>query len=95
MINKSYFVYIITNKNNTVFYTGITNYLKRRIYEHKNKLIEGFTEKYNIYKFIYYEEYKNVNEAIIREKQVKDYRREKKLQLIRKINPDLKELDCS
>ncbi len=88
---KEYYVYIITNKYNTVFYTGVTNDLRRRIYEHKNKLIKGFTHKYNISKLIYYETYQNINEAIAREKQLKDFRREKKLFLIRKQNPDLKE----
>lgn len=89
---KKYYVYIITNKHNTVFYTGITNKLARRIWEHKNKFVSGFTKKYNIYKLIYYEVFTDIRDALEREKQVKDYRREKKLKLIRRINPKLKEV---
>lgn len=89
---RNYFVYILTNKYNTVFYTGITNNLGKRVWEHKNKIIEGFTSKYNIYKLIYYEVFENPYEAILREKQIKNYRREKKLSLVRKLNPKLNEL---
>lgn len=89
---NSYHVYIITNKLNTVFYTGITSNLARRIYEHKNKLIDGFTKKYNVYKLVYFEEYSDVRDALNREKQVKDYRREKKIALIKKQNTELEEL---
>lgn len=89
---KFYYIYILTNTNNTVFYTGVTNNLSRRIYEHKNKLVKGFTSKYNIWKLIYYEEYNDVRDAIEREKQVKDYRREKKLKLIRTMSPDFTEI---
>jgi len=89
---KYYFIYILTNTYNTVFYTGVTNNLERRVYEHKNKLVEGFTSKYNLWKLIYYEEYIDIREALNREKQVKDYRREKKLLLIKTMNPQLKEI---
>ena len=92
MNTKRYFVYIITNTYNTVFYTGITNNLVRRVFEHKNKLVTGFTKKYNIWKLVYFEEYPDVRDALNREKQIKDYRREKKLTLIRKVNPTLKEI---
>lgn len=92
MYLKSYYVYILTNSYNTVFYTGITNNLIRRTYEHKNKLIEGFTKKYNIWKLVYFEEYNNIGTALSREKQLKDFRREKKLNLIIQLNPTLKEL---
>lgn len=92
MYLKSYYVYILTNSYNTVFYTGITNNLIRRTYEHKNKLIEGFTKKYNIWKLVYFEEYNNIGTALSREKQLKDFRREKKLNLIIQLNPNLKEL---
>lgn len=78
---------------NTVFYTWITSNLARRIYEHKNKLIDGFTKKYNVYKLVYFEEYSDVRDALNREKQVKDYRREKKIALIKKQNTELKELN--
>ena len=70
-IAKMYYIYILTNKNNTVLYTGITNNLERRIYEHKSKLIKWFTSKYNLTKLVYFEEYEDVNDAIRREKQLK------------------------
>lgn len=89
---KTYYVYIVTNFLNSVFYTGVTNDLHRRIYEHKNKLVDGFTKRYNIWKLIYSEEYSDVRDAIFREKQIKDYRREKKLDLIKKMNPKLEEI---
>jgi putative endonuclease len=82
----------MTNTYNTVYYTGVTNNLIKRIYEHRNKLIDGFTKRYNIWKLIYYEEYRDVREALTREKEIKDYRREKKLALIKKINPKFEEL---
>ena len=78
----------MTNKNNNVLYTGITNNLERRIFEHKNKLIKGFTEKYNINKLVYYEETDDVGEAIYREKQIKGWLRIKKINLINKFNSE-------
>lgn len=90
-MRRSYFVYILTNKSNTL-YIGITNNLNRRIYEHKKGLISGFTNRYNLYKLIYFEEYKSSLDAIRREKQLKTWRRTKKIALIKKINPDFKEL---
>lgn len=92
MQNKRFFVYILTNTYNTVYYTGVTNNLVRRIYEHKNKLVLGFTSKYNIWKLVYFEEYNDIEIALNREKQVRDFRREKKLELIRQDNPTLKEI---
>ena len=92
MKTKSYYVYILTNTYNTVFYTGVTSNLERRIYEHKNKLVDGFTKKYNIWKLIYFEESNDVRDALEREKQLKDYRREKKLTLIAKDNPSFAEI---
>jgi putative endonuclease len=89
---NSYFVYIMTNKYNTVFYTGVTNNLKRRVYEHKNKLMDWFTKRYNINKLLYYEECWDIKVAIEREKEVKDWRREKKINLIKEINPELHDL---
>lgn len=84
---KSYYVYILTNKSNTVLYVGMTNNLNRRVYEHQNKLIKGFTSKYNLNKLIYYEETNDVKTAIAREKEIKKWRREKKINLIETINP--------
>ena len=92
MQQKSYFIYILTNKNHTVFYTGVTNDLVRRVYEHKSKLIDGFTSRYNIKHLVYYEEFNDVKDALEREKQIKDYRREKKLALINRINPNMDDL---
>ena len=82
----------MTNKNNTVLYTGITNDLKRRAYEHKEKLIEGFTKKYNINKLVYYEICRDVEGAILREKQVKGGSRAKKIELIISTNREWKDL---
>ncbi len=82
----------MTNKYNTVLYTGVTNDLIRRVYEHKNKLVEGFTAKYNLTKLVYYEICKDVKEAINREKQIKGWKREKKEKLIKGFNPDWKDL---
>ncbi|MBO5338593.1 MAG: GIY-YIG nuclease family protein [Clostridia bacterium] len=81
-------VYIITNHNNTVLYVGVTNNLERRVYEHKNELIEGFTQKYHLHKLVYNEQYNDVNDAIRREKQLKRWRREKKDNLIKSVNPN-------
>lgn len=86
-MNKHYYVYILSNKNHTVYYTGVTNDLVRRVYEHKKKFVEGFTKKYFIDNLLYYEQYNTPSEAIKREKQIKDYRRQKKLSLIESLNP--------
>ncbi len=83
---KSYFIYILTNWNNTVMYIGVTNNLDRRYWEHKLKLVSGFTEKYNVTKLVYYEEFGDIYEAISREKQLKRWRREKKNMLVEKMN---------
>ena len=88
----SYYVYILSNKNHSVFYTGVTNNLIRRVYEHKAKFVQGFTQKYNIDQLLYFKEYSDVRTAINREKQIKDYRREKKFQLIEEMNPNWKDL---
>ncbi len=87
MWNYNYYVYILTNKNDTVLYIGVTNNLKRRIYEHKNKVIPGFTKKYNVNKLVYFEHFKNINDAIQREKQLKKWNRSWKNDLINKTNP--------
>ena len=88
---NQYYVYIMTNRSKTL-YTGVTNDLKRRVYEHKSKLVEGFTSKYNINKLVYYDETSDINSAIAREKQIKGWLRRKKIQLIESINPDWKDL---
>jgi len=76
----------MTNKNNSVLYTGVTNDLKRRVYEHKNKLVEGFTKKYSTDKLVFYEIYNDINDAISREKQIKGGSRVKKIKLIEEMN---------
>jgi len=92
MDEKSYCVYILTNKRDKVLYTGITSNLKKRVYEHKTKIVEGFTQKYNVNKLVYYEMYKDVKEAISREKQIKAGSRKKKVDMINAFNPDWRDL---
>ena len=89
---NEYYVYMITNKYNTTLYIGVTNNLVRRIYEHKNKLVEGFSAKYNLNKLIYYEVTTDVESAINREKQLKNYSRAKKEKLIKDFNPNKNDL---
>ncbi len=88
MIKRQFYVYILTNKTNNVLYTGVTNNLARRIFEHKNKVNVGFTSKYNVDKLVYYEVFDSAYEAISREKQIKGWLRIKKILLIKSINPD-------
>lgn len=88
---NQYYVYIMTNHSKTLF-TGVTNNLKRRVYEHKSKLIEGFTSKYNINKLVYIEETQDITSAIAREKQIKGWLRRKKIELIESTNPEWKDL---
>lgn len=92
MRQKQYYIYIATNFNNTVLYTGVTDDLVRRLHEHKNKLLSGFTSKYNINKLVYYEIYQAPLDAINREKQIKAGSRKKKLNLINSMNSDFKDL---
>ena len=87
-----YYVYILTNKNNTVLYTGFTNNLLRRMHEHKNKIIKGFTSKYNVDKLVYFEEFEDMKSAMEREKQLKAGTRQKKVDLINTVNPEWNEL---
>ena len=87
-----YYVYILTNENGNVMYVGVTNDLKRRVYEHKNNLVEGFTSKYNVHKLVYFEQCGNVKDAIAREKQLKGWTRGKKNCLVEKQNPTWEEL---
>jgi putative endonuclease len=91
-MDLEYFVYLMTNKNNTVIYTGVTNDLKRRVYEHKEKLIDGFTKKYNVNKLVYFESTNDINSAIHREKQIKAGSRQKKIDLIHFANKNWKDL---
>jgi len=91
MKDKQYYVYILRN-NGGMFYTGVTNDLVRRLYEHKNKLLEGYTSKYTINKLVYYEIYQDSLTAIEREKQVKKWNRKKKIMLISKTNPRFEEI---
>ena len=89
---KQYYVYIASNPQNNVFYTGVTNNLMRRIWEHKQKLVPGFTKKYNINKLVFYEVFEDINAAILREKQIKGGSREKKLKLVEADNPEFGDL---
>ena len=82
-----YYVYILANWNNKVIYTGVTNNLERRLYEHEHSLVEGFTKKYNVHKLVYFEHTSDVYSAISREKQLKKWSRTKKNQLIERMNP--------
>ena len=88
---NQYYVYILANRSRTL-YTGVTNNLIRRIYEHKQKLIAGFTQKYNIDRLVYYEETSDIKAAITREKQIKGWLRAKKIALIESMNPEWKDL---
>ena len=91
-MDKQYYVYIMTNKNNSVLYTGITNSLSRRISEHKRNLNPGFTKKYNVTKLIYYEVFENVCNAIDREKQIKGGSRNDKINLVNNFNKNWEDL---
>jgi putative endonuclease len=91
-VDHKYFVYIVTNWNNKVIYIGVTNNIVRRTYEHRNKLIEGFTKKYNLNKLVYFEEFSDIKLAISREKELKKWRREKKNKLVERMNKDWEDL---
>ncbi len=91
MSTQSY-VYLLVNKHNNVLYTGVTSDLIRRIYEHKNKLLKGFTQKYNVDRLVYYEACENIVAAIEREKQIKGWSRKKKIDLINTLNPEWSDL---
>ncbi|MDD5011686.1 MAG: GIY-YIG nuclease family protein [Phycisphaerae bacterium] len=92
MLTKQYFVYILASKRNGTLYIGITNDLLKRVYEHKNNLIEGFTKKYNVHNLVYYEIHNDASVAITREKQLKKWNRPWKIELIENKNPDWKDL---
>jgi putative endonuclease len=91
-MSRQFYVYIITNKNNTVLYTGITADLKKRVYEHRNKLVEGFSKRYILTKLVYFEVFFDPQNAISREKQIKAGSRDKKIKLIAGMNPGLMDL---
>jgi len=91
-MNRQYTVYLMTNPHNTVIYTGVTSDLHKRIWQHKEKTMKGFTAKYNVNKLVYYEAFDDPVNAIVREKQIKAGSRENKVRLIESINPEWKDL---
>ncbi len=92
MIEKHGYVYILTNVHNKVLYTGVTSDLVKRVYEHKNNLVDGFTKKYNVHKLVHFEVFDDIVSAITREKQIKGWLRSKKMALIETKNPEWKDL---
>lgn len=92
MLHKHYYIYIVTNKTNSTLYTGVTNNLVKRVYEHKQKLVPGFTARYNLAKLVYYETTDSIESAIQREKVIKGWVRKKKDVLIDVSNPKWKDL---
>ena len=92
---NSYHVYILTTRKNTVLYVGVTSDICRRIWEHQQGLVAGFTRKYNVHKLVHVEEYTDVDEAIHREKCIKEWKRQWKVELIEKSNPEWKELSVA
>ena len=92
MHSAEYYVYILASKRNGTLYIGVTNSLLRRVYEHKNDVLEGFTKEHAVHTLVYYEAYRNINDAITREKQVKKWVRKWKIELIEKTNPHWKDL---
>ncbi len=91
-MDRHYYIYIMTNERNAAIYTGVTNNLRRRVFEHKEKLAEGFTKKYNITKLVYYEIFEDVENAILREKQIKGGSRQKKIELVNSMNKEWRDL---
>ena len=91
-MNKTYAVYIMTNYSQASFYIGITGNLQKRVWEHKNKFVEGFTKRYNIDRLVYYELTDSVETALNREKQLKRWHRDWKINLIKEMNPQFKDL---
>lgn len=89
---KQYYVYIMASKMRGTLYTGVTNDLTRRMYEHKHKILKGFTSRYNIKQLVYYEIFIDINEAITREKRIKNWKRAWKIQLIETVNPEWTEI---
>jgi len=87
-MTRQYYVYILTNKSNKVLYIGVTNDLERRMYEHKNKMVDGFTKKYNLNKLVYFEGTTDVRSALEREKQLKNWHRSWKINLVNEFNSE-------
>ena len=93
-MEKGGFAYIITNKNHTTFYVGVTSNLKRRVLEHKNKINpDSFSARYNLYKLVYFEYWPSIDEAIMREKKLKNYSRKRKIEIIQRKNPNWEDLE--
>ncbi len=92
MNEKQFYIYLMTNNSNNVIYTGVTSNLKKRVYQHKKKIIKGFTSKYKINKLVYYEIFKDAYTAISREKKIKGGSRKKKIELIENFNPNWDDL---
>jgi putative endonuclease len=92
MHDRQSFIYILTNKYNKVLYTGVTSDLRKRIWEHREKLVDGFTKRYNVSKLVYYEIFADIRDAIAREKQIKAGSRQKKIDLIAGMNPEWRDL---
>jgi putative endonuclease len=88
----SYYVYVLTDHRSTTLYIGVTNDLERRVYEHKRKLVPGFTSRYNLTRLVYFEETADVRAAIEREKQLKGWRRSRKAELVETMNPEWRDL---
>jgi putative endonuclease len=91
-MNKNYFVYILTSNRNGTLYVGVTNDLARRSWEHKNNVVPGFTKQYNVHQLVYYELHSDIEEALKREKSIKRWKRQTKLQMIERMNPDWDDL---
>ncbi len=91
-MDRTYYIYIMTNKGNRVLHTGVTGNLVNRVYQHREKQVQGFTSRYNVTKLVYFEIFNNPVNAIAREKQMKAGSRRKKIRLIEKSNPDWKDL---
>ena len=89
---NNYYVYILTNEHGNVMYIGVTNNLERRLFEHKNELVDGFTKRYHVHKLVYFEQTGDVNAAIAREKQLKGWTRSRKIELVETMNPEWADL---
>ena len=92
MLTKTYFVYILASGRNGTLYIGVTNDLARRIYEHKNDLVSGFTQRYGVHALVWYEAHGDIGEAILREKRIKKWNRAWKIRMIEENNPDWRDL---
>ena len=92
VVEKQSYVYLLANLGNTVLYTGVTSDLKKRVYEHREGLLGGFTSRYNVKKLVHYEVFDDIENAILREKQIKAGSRKRKLELILVSNPEFKDL---